>query len=316
MRVGFLGNAGWSVPSLEALARSPHGPSLVATRIPRPGRRGGGPVATPVAEAARRLALPLAEVETVKSGPGFEALRSASLDVLAVVAYGEILPPAVLALPSVAPVNLHFSLLPRLRGAAPVQRAILEGLERTGVTTIRMDEGLDTGPILLQREELIRANEDAGTLGGRLAEVGADLLVETLDALAAGAVQERSQDDEEATYAPKLRAQDQVIDWTRPATDVVRLVRALAPDPSAVTAFRGRRLKVLRAQRHPSAEGRGPLGGAASPGSILVGSREFLVRAGEDEVLLQEVALEGRPRMSGAELLRGYRPEPGEVLGS
>src|SRR5712691_6090087 len=194
MRVAFLGNAVWSVPALEALAASSHAVVLVETRVPRPAGRGKRLVPTPVAEAAGRLGLPPLEVETVKSGPGFGALARAAPDVLAVVAYGDILPPAVLNLPTVAPVNVHFSLLPELRGAAPVQRAIMEGLEVTGVTTIRMDEGMDTGPILLQAPESIRPEDDAGSLGDRLAQLGGRLLVETLDGLAAGTIQEVEQD--------------------------------------------------------------------------------------------------------------------------
>src|SRR5437667_301649 len=169
MRVAFLGNAEWSVPPLEALAGSSHRTSAVVTRAPRPAGRGGRPRATPVAEAARRLNLPLREVETVKGGAGFEALLASRPDALAMVAYGEILPKAVLDLPRIAPVNVHFSLLPELRGAAPVQRAILDGLVVTGVTTIRMDEGMDTGPILLRAEEPIDPEDDAGSLGDRLA---------------------------------------------------------------------------------------------------------------------------------------------------
>src|SRR5919106_1126163 len=173
------GNDRWSVPSLEALVDSSHQVVAVATRVPRPAGRGGALRPTPVAEAAQRLHQPLSEVETVKHGPGFEVLRDGTPDVLAVVAYGEILPPEVLEIPRVAPVNLHFSLLPALRGADPVRRAILQGIETTGVTTIRMDEGMDTGPILMQEEVPITAREDAGSLGDRLAVLGGGLLVET-----------------------------------------------------------------------------------------------------------------------------------------
>src|SRR5918996_2611159 len=186
MRVAFLGNDAWPVPPLERLAGSGHEVAVVATRAPRPAGRGRAPRPTPVAEAARRLGLPLREVETVRSGEGLEALRGAEPDVLVVVAYGEILPPDVLASPAVAPVNVHFSLLPSLRGANPVARAILEGEATTGVTTMRMDEGMDTGPILLQRPEAIRDEDDAGSLGDRLSAIGGGLLVETLDAMAAG----------------------------------------------------------------------------------------------------------------------------------
>jgi methionyl-tRNA formyltransferase len=310
MRVAFLGNARWSVPSLEALAASAHRVAMVVTRIPRPARRGGGAEPTPVAEAARRLGLPLAEVETVKAGPGFEALAGAAPEVLVVVAYGEILPPAVLALPSAAPVNVHFSLLPELRGAAPVQRAILDGHDVTGVSTIRMDEGLDTGPILLQVEDAIRDHDDAGSLGDRLAALGGRVLVETLDGLEHGTVAELHQDDARATHAPKLNAEDRLIRWEESAEGVVRRVRALSPDPGATTTFRGKVLKVLRASVdtvEPQAD---------PPGSIRIGvDGNPLVTATDGVVRLLDVALEGRRRMSGAEFVRGYRPKAGEVLG-
>jgi methionyl-tRNA formyltransferase len=307
MLVAFLGNDRWSVPSLEALAASPHRVALVATRVPRPAGRGGALRPTPVAEAARRLDLPLVEVETVKEGSGLEALREARPDVLAVVAYGEILPAHLLELPRVAPVNVHFSLLPALRGADPVRRAILEGLEVTGVTTIRMDEGMDTGPILLQLEERIAGGEDAGTLGDRLAILGGKLLVETLDGLEAGILEPRPQDHDRATTSPKLRPEEEWIDWKEDAAAVHRRVRALAPDPGARTRFRGKILKVLRAS---------VVEGSGDPGALLGPvAGHPVVAAGSGAVVLEEVIPEGRRLMSGADFARGHRLEPGERVG-
>ncbi len=313
MRVVFLGNAPWSVPSLEALAESPHRPALVLTRSARPAGRGSKLQRTPVAETAERLELPLIEVDTVKSGPGFEALVEAKPEVLVVVAYGEILPKAILDVPSVAPVNVHFSLLPELRGAAPVQRSILDGLARTGVTTIRMDEGVDTGPILLQAEERIRAEDDSGSLGERLARLGGTLLAKTLDGLERGGVEERTQDDSRATYAKKLTPEDRVIDWNEVADRVVRRVRALAPDPAAETLFRDRVLKVFRASR---ADPDQTLGDDFSSGEIIVGrDGELIVGTASRPVVLEEVQPEAKRRMTGMEFVRGYRPKDGEILG-
>lgn len=307
MRVAFLGNAPWSVPSLKALAASPHDVALVATRSPRPAGRGGRLRRTPVAEAAERLGLPLAEVDTVKSGAGFDRLAAAGPDVLAVVAYGEILPKTVLDLPFVAPVNVHFSLLPELRGAAPVQRAILEGLTATGVTTLLMDEGMDTGPILLHQEEPVTETDDAGALGARLAAIGGRLLVDTLDRLEAGRLEPRAQDAALATYAPKLTREDELIDWDEPAVAVARRVRALGPEPGAATTFRGKLLKVFRAV---------PTTGSAEPGRVDRVTRDgIVVGTGEGALALEEIGLEGRKRMSASEFGHGYRPEPGEALG-
>jgi methionyl-tRNA formyltransferase len=246
-------------------------------------------------------------VETVKRGPGLDALREAGPEVLVVVAYGEILPAEVLDLPTVAPVNVHFSLLPALRGANPVARAILEGHNATGATTMRMDQGLDTGPILLQVEEPIRDRDDAGTLGDRLARLGGDLLVRTLDRLERGDVLERPQDETLATVAPRFRPEEEWIDWNDEADAVWRRVRALAADPGARTRFRDRTLKVLRAR---PAEGRG------EPGTVLEVSRSGpVVAAGEGAILLEEVVPEGRRWMPAADWARGARPEPGERLG-
>jgi methionyl-tRNA formyltransferase len=309
LRVAFLGNAAWSVPSLERLAEGRHDVALVLTRDARPAGRGHRPRRTPVAVEAERLGLELMETPTVRVGDGFGRLQESAPDVLVVVAYGEILPARVLGLARVMPVNLHFSLLPRWRGAAPVQRAILAGDEGTGVSTMRMTEGLDEGPVLLQAPTAIGPEENAGSLGARLAALGAELLAETLDTLAAGTLEERPQDEALASFAPRLKPDERRIDWSAPAEEVVRRVRAFAPKPGATTVFRGRSLKVLRARATEDAPG----GGA---GRVAVASkRDLVVRAGAGAVELLEVAPEGRGRMSGADLVRGDGPEPGEILG-
>jgi methionyl-tRNA formyltransferase len=307
VRVVFLGNDPWSVASLEALASSSHDVALVATRDPRPAGRKGELRPTAVAEAAKRLELPLIETPTVKRDEGFAALGSQEPDVLAVVAYGEILPSAVLELPRVAPVNVHFSLLPALRGADPVRRAIDEGLAETGVTTMRMDEGMDTGPILLQASEAIRAEDDSSTLGERLAAVGGDLLVRTLDGLESGDVTEQEQDDSQATMAPKMKPEDEWIDWTEPAGRIWNRIRALAPDPGAKTRFHERVLKLVRAS---------VTDGSGEPATLIeVSKNGLVVAAGQGALSLEEVVPEGRKRMSAGDFARGSRPSVGERLG-
>lgn len=305
LRVTFLGNDPWSVPSLVALGESSHLVGSVLTREPRPAGRGRRLRPTAVADAARAVGLPLQEVATVKTGPGFEAVRDSRPDVLVVVAYGEILPGDVLELPRIGPVNVHFSLLPALRGADPVRRAIAGGATTTGVTTIRMNLGMDTGPILLQAEEAIRPEDDAGTLGERLAALGGRLLVETLDGLEAGTIEERPQDDAAATLARRFGSEEEWIEWEAPADEIVRRIRALAPDPGARTRFRGR---VLKAYRGRVVSGEGTPGAVLDPGDLVIA-------AGEGAVRLEEVLPEGKRRMSGEEFARGQRPETGERVG-
>lgn len=309
LRVVFIGNADWSVYSLGAVAASGHNLVRVLTRTPRPAGRGGELAETPVARAARSLGVPLLEVETVRSGEGHDAIRDAKPDVLVVVAYGEILPPSVLALPRLMPVNVHFSLLPALRGAAPVQRAILEGMAITGVTTMHMDPGMDTGPILLQQSFPIADDADAGRLGNSLASLGSELLLQTLHALWAGTVRERPQDDAAATLAPKLTPEDERLDWRRPADEIQRRVRALAPDPGATTKVQGRRLKVCRVSLHGGPE---PV---ATPGSLWIRSGNPIVSTGSGFLQLEDVQPEGRRRMSGRDWLNGARIGEGATLG-
>jgi methionyl-tRNA formyltransferase len=310
LRVAFLGNDAWSVPALRAIAASRHEVVLAMTAAPKPAGRGNEPTPTAVAEAARDLGLVRAEVETVRSGPGLERLAGAAPEVLAVVAYGEILPPGVLELAEIAPVNLHFSLLPALRGASPVQTALLLGWQGTGVTTIVMDEGLDTGPILLQRAEPIAPEDDAGTLGARLADLGADLLVETIDLLSSEPVAPRPQEEALATFAPKLGPNDRILRWSEPARALVNRCRALSPTPSATTSFRGGGLKVFRAEVAEVAEV------AGEPGGVVSVSRDGIVVAtGDGGFRPLEVAPAGRRRMSGADFVNGFHPEVGERLG-
>lgn len=316
VRVTFLGNDRWSVPALEALAASDHVVVAVVTAVPRPAGRGNRLRATPVADAARRVGSPLFEVETVKRGPGLDALRASDADVLAVVAYGEILPSEVLETPSIAPVNLHFSLLPLLRGASPVQAALLEGHEETGVTTIVMDAGMDTGPVLLQRTEAIAPDDDAGSLGDRLASAGARLLVETVDALATGSLEPRAQDETRATFTRKLGPGDRKLRWSAPARDLVNLCRAMSPEPGATTRFRGETLKVFRADTVGlDPHGRDGTDTPDGPGTVVaVGKDGFVVATATDGFAPLELAPAGRRRMHVRDFVNGHRPRVGERL--
>jgi methionyl-tRNA formyltransferase len=310
VRAVFLGNDAWSVPTLERLAGAGDvDVVLVVTNPPRPAGRGSKLTATPVADAARRLALRLEETETTRGEAPLELLRSLEPDVSVVVAYGELLSGDVLNVPRRGSVNLHFSLLPRWRGASPVQHAIIEGDRVTGVTVIQMDEGLDTGPVLARREEPVRPDDDSGSLGARLAAIGADVVAEVFPGLAEGRAAAEPQAGP-ATFAPKLGRTDRVVDWDQPADAVVRRVRAFAPDPAATTSFRGGDLKLLRVD-----ELSGP--SEAPPGTVVDVDRSGVVVAtGSGRIRLLEVAASGRHRMPASDWARGVRDLTGERFGS
>jgi methionyl-tRNA formyltransferase len=313
MRVAFLGNDTWSVPPLRAVADEPDiEVELVLTNPPRPAGRGSRLTPTAVADAAGALDLPLLEVDRVRDGEGFDALDTLEPDAIVVVAYGEILTPEVLDIPRLGAVNVHLSLLPRWRGAAPVQRAILEGDGVTGVTVMLMDEGMDTGPILATAETSIGSDEDAGSLGARLAGIGAPLLVGTLRGLGEGTVEPLSQDHTAATYASKLLPDERTIDWGQQTDAIARRVRAFAPEPGAVSSFRGGRLKLLRVDARPPED---TLDVAPAIGEVGVLEDDTpVVQARDGGVELLEVAPAGRKRMSGAAWARGTRIQPGERL--
>jgi methionyl-tRNA formyltransferase len=310
LRVAFLGNDAWSVPSLDAIAAEPELSLVLAvTNQPKEAGRGATLTSTPVAAAASEHGVSYLEAPGVLDGPGATALAEAAPDVIVVVAYGQILRRETLQLAPFGAINLHFSLLPRWRGATPVQHAIAAGDVRTGVTVMRMDEGLDTGPILNQLEEAIRPDDDAGALGARLAKNGALLLVGVLRMLPHGGVPERAQEDAAVTLAPTIGSQERTIDWERSPEEIVRWIRALAPRPGAATTLRGTRVKVLSAAiDHQGSEG--------PPGTVVAADeRGVLVRARGGGVRLIDVAPAGRKRMDAAAWARGVRFTAGERLG-
>jgi methionyl-tRNA formyltransferase len=311
VRAIFLGNDPWSVPALERLQQSRDvDVALVVTNPARPAGRGSNLTPTPVADAARRLGLPLEEIATTREAAFSERLASLAPDVTVVVAYGEILTVDVLNAPRLGSVNLHFSLLPRWRGASPVQHAILAGDVVTGVTVIQMDEGMDPGPVLAQRAEPIRSDDDAGSLGARLAAIGSEAITEVLPALAEGRVTSDPQRGD-ATFAPKFWPGDRTVDWERPAEVVVRRIRAFAPDPGATTTFRGAVLKLIRAEVADD---------VSSPeraGMVIAVDRDgVVVASGVGAVRVLEVAASGRRRMPASDWARGVHQLVGERLGS
>lgn len=277
----------------------------VVTNPDRPAGRGYELRPPPVKEAALRHGLQVLQPQKV-SEPGFIGqLRALEPDVCPVVAYGKILPPSVLEIPPFGFVNLHFSLLPLYRGAAPVQRAIIDGRTSTGVTIMRLTEGMDEGPVLDGVETDIGADETAGRLGERLAVLGAPLLVSTLERLAAGTVTPQEQDHAAATYAPKIAPDEAEIDWSEEASTIANLIRGCNPVPGAWTTFRGSRLKIHAATPTP---------GVGEPGRIVDPARP-VIATGANLLRLDSVQPAGKRPMSGTDFARGARLEPGESFG-
>jgi methionyl-tRNA formyltransferase len=308
MRAVFLGTPEIALLALRELNSSRHELVAVVTAPDRPRGRGMKLRPSPVAEAAEEAGIPVLKPSSLRPAEVQASLAELEGDVFVVVAYGLILPKAVLDLPSYGCLNVHFSLLPLLRGAAPVQWALLEGHKQTGVTIMKMDPGLDTGPILAVAEELILPDDTADTLGERLAARGATLLVEVLEALERSQISAQPQDDTHATYASKLTSEDAHIDWSLPADKVVNRVRAFNPRPGAWGILNSRRLKVLgaAATRLPS---------DAAPGVMDLSEPKVLaVNTGSDRVILTEVQPEGRSRMGAEEFIRGYRPKSGDLI--
>jgi methionyl-tRNA formyltransferase len=308
VRLVFAGTPEVAVPSLEALVASSHEVVAVLTRPDARSGRGRTLVPSPVRVRAEALGL---EVLTPpKAGdPDFRArLAELAPDACPVVAYGGLIPPAVLSVPAAGWVNLHFSLLPAWRGAAPVQHAVMAGDEVTGATTFRLEEGLDTGPTYGVMTETIRPTDTAGALLQRLSTAGAGLLVATMDGLESGTLQAVPQPGEGVSHAPKITVEDARVRWDRPAVAVDRQVRGCTPAPGAWSTFRGERLKLLPVA--PVADGP-----AAAPGEIVADRRSVHVGTATGAVRLGTVQPHGRKPMDAADWARGVRPDQGEKLG-
>ncbi|CAN5480034.1 methionyl-tRNA formyltransferase [soil metagenome] len=278
----------------------------VVTKADRPAGRGMKLAHGPVANRARDLGVTLYQPENPQGQETRSWIESQRADAAVVVAYGSILPKELIEVPPLGFVNLHFSLLPSYRGAAPVARAILDGVTETGVSTMVLTEGMDEGPVLARRLEPVGPDETSGSVGTRLAEIGAGLLIESLCAYSKGELKPEPQDHEAATYAPKITDEESRIDWASPGRAIRDLVRALNPAPGAWTMLRGGRLKIHGAKGSSESA-------KLSAGELLAGT-ELWVGTGDETLALTEVQPAGRRRMTGADLARGLRLKPGEML--
>ena len=310
MKVIFMGTPDFAVGTLKALIASEHEVAAVVTQPDKPKGRGKTMQYTPVKEVAVEAGIPVLQPVKVRDPQVVEELRAYQADVIVVVAFGQIIPKSILEMPKYGCINVHASLLPEYRGAAPIQWAVIDGKEKTGVTTMQMDEGLDTGDMLLVEEVVLAEDETGGSLFDKLCEVGADVLLKTLEELPKNTLVPKKQPKESPTpYAVMLTKEMGQINWDRSAAEIERLVRGLNPWPSAYTHLNGKTLKIWKASvKEGQAE-------EAQNGEIVnVTKKELLVKTGEGLLSLDEVQLEGKKRMPADAFLRGYAVEKGVLL--
>lgn len=304
----FCGTPPFSVPTLEKLAAGGYRVHLVVTQPDRPKGRGLELVPSPVKESALKLDLPIAQPERIKTNEEFRAqLAAIRPDAIIVVGYGRIIPHWMLDLPALGNINLHASLLPKYRGAAPIQWAIAKGETVTGNTTMRIDAGLDTGDILLQQELAIEPEDTSETLAPRLAAQGADLMIETLRGMQSGTIHPRKQDDSHSSLAPILKREDGLVDFSRRAAEIYNRLRGFQPWPGAYTKFRGKKLQLHKVK---------PLESSVAPAEVSIADNVMIVGCGHNTSLeLLELQLEGKKRTTAKDFLQGYRAKAGEKLG-
>lgn len=310
MRVIFFGSAEFAVPTLAALVQSPHQVCAVVTQPDKPVGRGQQVMSTPVAEAAVAAGIPVLKPQSLKDPQALADIITLAPDIIVVAAYGKLIPATMLNLPPYRCVNLHPSLLPKYRGASPIQTPILQGDALTGVTTMYISEALDAGDILLQIEVPIHAQETAAELSERLAPLGAALVVDTVDGLRDGAITPRPQDPAAVTFTRLLEKSDGHIQWTQTAQQIINQIRALQPWPSAYTQWDGKRLKIFRAEIPDDRS----VPENAQAGDIIAVTRSIHVATGDGRVCVTDVQLEGKKRMTSDDFVRGYPIKMGERL--
>lgn len=312
MKIIFMGTPDFAAGALQALIRAGYDIAAVVTQPDKARGRSRELVPSPVKVCALEHRIPVLQPGRVKTPEAVEALRAYQADVYIVAAYGQILSQEILEIPRYGCLNIHASLLPKYRGAAPIQHAIINGEERTGITIMQMDAGIDTGDMLYQKETVIGPEDTYETLHDRLMELGGRAVTEALALLEQGKLTAEKQDEGKSCYAPLIRKEMGEIDFSKTAEEIHRLIRGLTPWPSAYTDFRGRQLKIWQAAPDMGQDVSGRV-----PGEILKVEKDSLtVAAGRGALKLLELQAEGRKRMSAHDFLLGVKPEPGEVLGS
>jgi methionyl-tRNA formyltransferase len=304
----FMGTPEFAVPSLEILLRQGYPVVGVVTQPDRPKGRGKHLAKPPVKQFAEAHQLPVFQPERVWAPEFLQQFKQLAPDLVVVAAFGQILPKAILEQPRLGCINVHPSLLPKYRGAAPLNWTIIRGETKTGVTIMQMDEGMDSGDILLQEETAIGSRETVGDLHDRLAAMGAQMLIRTIEMIEAGTLARIPQDRAAATFAPRLKKDDGLIRWEADVHDIIRLIRGLSPSPGAYTFLDGRTLKIFQAA---GLDGQA----TALPGTIRNNGKELLIAAGNGSVSLLDVQMEGKKRISVQDFLRGCRLQTGDRLG-
>ena len=309
MKVVFMGTPDFAVGTLEEIVKAGHEVAAVVTQPDKPKGRGKTLMPTPVKEAALKYAIPVYQPLKVRAEEFVKVLEKIAPDIIVVAAFGQIISKEILELPKYGCINVHASLLPAYRGAAPIQWAVINGDKESGVTIMQMDEGLDTGDMLLKTVVPLDEKETGGSLFDKLSKAGADLLLKTLDALENGTVTPQKQGESPTAYAKMLTKDMGAIDWNRPAKELERLIRGLNPWPSAYTKLNGKTLKIW------AADVCGQTGEKAQPGTVLKAEKdEFLIQTGEKILSVKELQLEGKKRMDTAAFLRGCHLEKGMIL--
>lgn len=308
MRIIFMGTPDFSVGTFEALIEAGHDVVLAVTQPDKPKGRGKAMQFPPVKEAALAHGIEVFQPKKIREPECVEYLRKYNADLMVVVAFGQILTKEILDMPAYGCINVHASLLPKYRGAAPIQWAVINGEKVTGVTTMRMDEGIDTGDMIMKTEVTLDEKETGGSLFDKLSAEGAKLCVKTVAAIADGSASYTPQDHEAATHTKMIKKQLGNIDWTRSAAQIECLIRGLNPWPSAYTKLNGKTLKIWDARVVPEDSGK-------EPGTVTaVSGKDICVQTGSGQLLLQEVQLEGKKRMPADAFLRGYAVETGTIL--
>jgi methionyl-tRNA formyltransferase len=307
MKIIFMGSAAFAVPSLNELHKAGHNIEVVITQPDKPAGRGRKLSSPPVAEQAKQSNLPLYQPKSVKAKKVIEKISSLEPDIIVIVAYGKILPKELLELPRLKCVNVHASLLPKYRGAAPMNWAIVNGEKETGVTTMFINEELDAGDMLLSKSIPIGDDDTTLTLQEKLASIGADVLLETIEKIKDGTIKPEPQDGTKATFAPIMKKEDGYINWNKGSLEIRNLIRGMQPWPSAYTHLDGKMLKIYCATILETTV-------TETPGTVLAAGDDIVVATGDGKLCINELQLEGKRRMTSTDFLHGHKVKTGTIL--